>query len=142
MKIRHFLSAMEHERIHRAVQAAEANTSGRIIVYIGRHRTRDALAEGHRLFRKLGMEMDDKKTGLLFFIAPKAQTFSVIGGTTLHERLGQEWWDALAAKIGAQFREGRFTDGLVSAIEEAGRVLHLHFKSDGALPSGPDIIEE
>jgi uncharacterized membrane protein len=140
MRVRHFLDKVEHERIHRAVQAAEEKTSGRIVVYIARRRASDPVAEGHRLFRKLGMETEKEKAGLLFFIAPKSQMFSVVGGTALHDRLGQEWWDALAEKIGAHFKEGRFTEGLISGVEEAGRILHLHFRDERppALRAGRD----
>lgn len=142
MKLRHFLDQIEHDHIHRAIQAAEENTAGRIVVYVGHRRVADPLAEAHRLFRKLALESGPEKAGLLLFVAPKTRKFAVLGGQALHEKLGQEWWDRLAEMMGKDFREGRYTAGLLAAIGEAGRVLHAHFPAGPRSSRGPDIIEE
>ena len=142
MKLRHFLDQIEHDHIHRAIQAAEENTAGRIVVYIGHRRVADPLAEARRLFRKLGLESDREKAALLLFVAPKTRKFAVVGGKALHEKLGQAWWDHLAEMIAQDFREGRYTAGLLAAIEEAGRVLQAHFPAAPHSSRGPDVIEE
>jgi uncharacterized membrane protein len=142
VKLRHFLDQIEHDHIHRAIQAAEENTAGRIVVYIGHRRVADPLVEARRLFRKLGLESGGDKAGLLLFVAPKTRKFAVLGGKALHEKLGQEWWDRLAEMIAKEFREDRYTAGLLAAIGEAGRVLHAHFSTAPHSSRGPDVIEE
>ena len=143
MKTRHFLNTVEHDRIHRAIQAAERETTGRIILFISHKNVGDALAEAHKIFVQHKLETAQEKAGLLIFLAPKSQTFAVVGGTALHEKLGQSWWDHLAGLIGARFKEGRYTDGLLEAIEEAGRALKAHFSGKRpAHPERPDILEK
>jgi uncharacterized membrane protein len=142
MKIHHFLNQVEHTRIDEAIRAAEHKTTGRIVVYVGRHHVDDPVVEGRRLFQKLHLETEKNKAALLLFIAPKAQKFSVTGGTALHEKLGQKWWDDLAAGLAGHFRAGRYTEGLLAAIEASGQVLQAHFSATGHATHRSQIIEE
>ncbi|MCE0497858.1 MAG: TPM domain-containing protein [Methylacidiphilales bacterium] len=146
MKVKHFLSALEHQRIHQAIQSAEEGSSGRIVVYISHRNVADPLAAAHHAFRKLKLETDTDdtdKNNLLIFVAPKTRKIAVVGGTALHEKIGQTWWDDLIALLTRHFKEGRYTDGLVDALQHAGQTLKSHF------PSGTphrharqDIVEE
>ena len=143
MKTKHFLNQLEHARIHRAITEAERGTSGDIVVYITHKPAPDALAAGQKIFagRKLEKAQDDNN--LLFFLAPKSQTFAAVGGKALHERVGQAWWDELAGLLGSHFRDGKFTDGLVAAIDRAGSALRQHFPADQVDRTGQsDIVEE
>ncbi|MEO8217217.1 MAG: TPM domain-containing protein, partial [Acidobacteriota bacterium] len=38
-----------------------------------------------------------------------------------------DFWDKVVSRIGISFREGRFTEGIVAAIDDAGALLELHF---------------
>jgi uncharacterized membrane protein len=142
MKLKHFLDSLEHDRVHQTIQAAEKGTSARIVVYISHKNAADPMLAAQAVFKKLGLETAEKKTGLLFFVAPKTQKFAVLGGTALHEKLGQIWWDRLSDSLRAHFQRGSFTDGLVAALEEAGRDLKTHFPSAQSRPGGEiDLIE-
>jgi uncharacterized membrane protein len=143
MKIKHFLSALEHDRIHRAIQSAEDGTSADIVLYISHRHVRDPLAAAHLEFRKLRLEHATAQNSLLIFLAPKSQKFAVVGGTALHDKVGQLWWDDFIALLTRHFKEGKFTDGLVAAIEHAGRALQTHFPATNPDRTGQqDIVEE
>ena len=143
MKIKHFLSALEHDRLHRAIQSAEESTSGDIVLYISHRRISDPLAAAHEEFRKLRLDAATAQNSLLIFLAPKTQKFAVVGGTALHEKVGQVWWDDFIAELTRQFKEGRFTEGLVAAIEHAGTALKTHFPASTTDRTGQkDIVEE
>lgn len=143
MKTKHFLSALEHSRVHTAIQAAEQGTSGDIVVYITHRRVSDPLAAAHAEFRKLGLETATNKDSFLLFVAPTSQKFAVIGGTALHDKAGQPWWDHLSALLSRHFKEARYTDGLVAAIEQAGQKLKQHFPAQKTNRTGQqDIVEE
>ena len=143
MKVKHFLNAVEHARVHGAIRDAEAGTSGDIVVFITRRGVTDALVAANREFRKLRLETATDKNSLLIFLAPKSQKFAVVGGTALNEKVGQAWWDAVVALLGRHFREERYTDGLVAAIEEAGNAMRLHFPATHPDRHGQkDIVEE
>jgi uncharacterized membrane protein len=143
MKVKHFLSTLEHDRVHRAIQSAEEDASGQIVVFISRHNVEDPLAAANHEFRKLRLETAADKNGLLIFLAPKSQKFAVVGGAALHEKVGQAWWDELIALLTRHFKESRYTDGLVATIEQAGRALKTHFPARAPDRSDRrDIVEE
>ena len=143
MKVKHFLDALEHARVHAAIKAAEEGTSGDIVVYITHKRVEDPLPVANHEFRKLHLETATRKDSVLLFLAPKSQKFAVVGGTALHDKVGQAWWDHLGALLARHFKEGRYTDGLVAAIEQAGQKLKQHFPSHTTDRTGQqDIVEE
>jgi uncharacterized membrane protein len=143
MKVRHFLSKLEHDHVHRAIRLAEAGTSGDIVLYISRGQTENPLAAANREFRKLKLDRAREQNSFLIFLAPKSQKFAVVGGTALHEKVGQAWWDELAALLTRHFREHCYTDGLVAAIEQAGQALKTHFPATGTNRAGQrDIVEK
>jgi uncharacterized membrane protein len=141
VKLKHFLNRLEHDRVHRAVQSAEKETSVRIVVYISHRRVTDPMKAGHQVFKKLKLETEKEKAGLLFFIAPQSRKFAVLGGTALHEKLGQAWWDRLAQMLSADFQREKFTDGLVSALDEIAPALKSHFPARSH-PSGESEVVE
>ena len=143
MKTRHFLNELEHARVHEAIRQAETGTSADIVVCITHKAVPDALAEAQAVFtlRHLQKAVDDNS--LLIFLAPKSQTFAVVGGKALHQRVGQAWWDELARLLRQHFRIGAYTDGLVEAIELAGEALQRHFPADNVDRTGQsDIVDE
>jgi uncharacterized membrane protein len=143
MKVKHFLSALEHDRVHRAIKSAEEGTSGDIVVYITHRKVEDPLAEANREFRKLRLDAAADKNSLLILVAPKSQKFAFVGGTALHEKVGQAWWEELIALLTRYFREGSYTEGLIAAIEQAGRALQTHFPAGSTDRTGQkDIVEE
>jgi uncharacterized membrane protein len=143
MNVKHFLNKVQHERVHRAIKSAEEGTSGDIVVYISRRKMEDPLAAANHEFRKLRLETAKEKNSLLIFLAPKSQKFAVVGGTALHEKMGQSWWTELIALLTRHFKEGHYTDGLAATIEQAGRALKNHFPADAPDRTGQkDIVEE
>jgi uncharacterized membrane protein len=143
MKIRHFLRGVEHERVQKAIQAAEQGNSGDVVVYVSHHRVDDAMTAAHQVFRKRRLENAQAKNSLLIFIAPRSQKFAVVGGTALHEKVGQMWWDELSAVLARHFREDRYTEGLVAALEKSGEALRIHFPDNASDRTGQqDIVEE
>jgi uncharacterized membrane protein len=143
MKTKHFLNAVEHDRVHRAIRAAEKGTSGDVVLFISHRPVSDALAEAEREFSKLRLDTAAEQNGLLIFLAPESQTFAAMGGSALHAQVGQAWWDELVALLGRHFKAGRYTDGLVAALEKSGHVLRRHFPSTAVDRTGQfDIVEE
>jgi uncharacterized membrane protein len=143
MKPEHFLSEIQHDRVRAAIQAAEQGTSARVVVYVSHHPAEDALAAAHGKFRDLCLESEKENANLLLFFSPGSRSFAVVGGTALHDRLGQVWWDRLSELLGRHFQEGQYTEGLLAAIGEAGRAFKAHFAfGSPAPPDQPDVIED
>jgi uncharacterized membrane protein len=143
MKVKKFLNHVEHERVHRTIKSAEEGTSGDIVVFITHRNIKDPVAAANLEFRKLRLETAEDKNSLLIFLAPKPQKFAVVGGTALHAKVGQAWWNELIALLTHHFKKGRFTDGLVATIEHAGLALKTHFPASAPDRTGQrDIVEE
>ena len=127
MKPKVFISQVDDAKIVEAIARAERQTSGEIRVFISEQEAPDALAEAKKQFTLLGMEKTEQRNGVLIFIAPKSQTFAVVGDVGVHSKCGANFWDATAGRIRALFKEGKFTEALLAAIESIGEVLKGHF---------------
>jgi len=143
MKIKHFLSAVDHHRIHQAIRSAEEGTSGTIVLFISHRNVKDSLAAANHEFQKLRLEATKGQNSLLIFLAPKSKKFAVVGGAALHDKMGQSWWNDLVALLAGHFKESRYTDGLLDIIEQAGSALKTHFPDNATDRTGHrDIVEE
>jgi len=143
MKVKHFLSSVDHDRIHQAIKTAEQGTSSDIVLFISHRRVEDPLSAANDEFKKLHLETATDRNSLLIFLAPKSQKFAVVGGTALHDKVGQAWWDELIALLTRHFKENRYTEGLLASLEKAGHVLKTHFPAEAPDRTGQrDIVEE
>jgi uncharacterized membrane protein len=144
MRTKEFLSQLDHARIVDAIKEAEAKTSGQIRVFVQRGELgSDPVSAAQEKFQKLGMQATTERNGVLIFVAPRAQKFAVIGDEGVHRKCGDEFWRQLVERMRAHFQKDKFTDALVEAIEDAGKLLARHFPKTTAgsneLPD--DIIE-
>ncbi len=143
MRTKDFLRKLEHDRIVRAIRAAEAKTSGEIRVFIQRGEVDDAFAAAKKQFEKLRMTSTRDRNAVLIFVAPRSQTFAVIGDTGIHERGGDEFWQRLVDAMREHFKAENFTDAVVHAINQTGELLGQHFpRGSDDRNELPDVIEE
>jgi uncharacterized membrane protein len=128
MRTRDFLSRIEHNRIVCAIKEAEAKTSGQIRVYVQRGEfAGDPVIEAQEQFQKLGMQATKARNGVLIFVLPRARKFAVLGDEGVHQKCGDKFWQQLVERMRAHFQNENFTEALVEAIEEAGKLLVGHF---------------
>jgi uncharacterized membrane protein len=127
MKHKEFLSKLQHEAIVKAIGAAEARTSGEIRVVVARAPAADALAAAQKQFARLGMHRTKLRNGVLIFIAPRSQTFAILGDAAIHEKCGETFWKTLSEEMTAHLKRGEFTTALTHVIGKAGSLLAEHF---------------
>ena len=156
MQTKSFLGALDHERIVKAIQDAEARSRGEVRVHVSTRAVEDApppsrpseaavQAAAARRFEALGMTRTAERNGVLLFVAPVSQTFAVIGDEAIHARCGPDFWKEVAAAVEADFRAGRFTDGIVKGVARVGEALATHFpRTPGAADTNelPDEVTE
>ena len=145
MRTKEFLSKLEHDRIGQAIREAESNTSGEIRVYIQRGKfSADPLTAAQRKFHQLGMHKTHERNAVLIFVAPRAHKFAVVGDKAIHEKCGDALWQRVIDQMRTHFQNEKFTDALVEAIQEIGKVLAEQFPktsiNDNELPD--DVIEQ
>ena len=130
MKRRVLMQIVDSESIKKAIQAAETRTSGEIRVSVSPFFWGNVGKVARRAFARMHMTSTRERNGILFFVVPSRRRFAVIGDQGIHDKVGQEFWDRLAATLSARFRGGKFTEGLVEAITECGEQLASHFPYD------------
>jgi uncharacterized membrane protein len=144
MRTKKFLSQLDHDRIINAIKDAEAKTSGQIRVYVQRGELEgDPVIAAQEKFGKLGMAATRERNAVLIFVVPRAQKFAVIGDEGVHKRCGDEFWQRLVNRMRVHFQHENFTDALVEAIEETGKLLARYFPRKSASTNElPDNIVE
>lgn len=132
MKTTAFLKALDNERIVAAIRAAEARSRGEIRVHVTNQPDVEVEAAARAQFEKLEMTQTALRNGVLIYVAPRSQRFAVIGDSGIHERCGAGFWRDVAAAMEADFRAGRFTDGIIEGVTEAGDALARYFPREDA----------
>ena len=122
-----FIKQLDSKRIKDAITAAELLTSGELRIVIHRKDVADPVATARDEFARLKMFRTRERNAVLILVAPKSRKFAIYGDEAIHAKCGQPFWDEVTAAMTGFFREGKFTEGLIHAIEHAGQILARHF---------------
>jgi uncharacterized membrane protein len=122
-----FFSSQEQEDIKQAIMNAELDTSGEIRVHIENSFTGDVLDRAAFVFKQLGMTNTALRNGVLIYLSVKNRRFAIIGDSGIHKVVPENYWTDIKADMLNNFRENRFTDGLIDAITATGYHLKKHF---------------
>jgi uncharacterized membrane protein len=143
MHRRKLLQQLDVDRIRKAIEDAEKETSGEIRVSVARFFWGRVRPAAEQTFRRLGMTRTKDRNGILFFVVPSRRRFVVLGDEAIHAKVGQDFWDGIAAAMSADFRKADFTGGLIRGIKKAAAGLTAHFPYDGATDVNelPDDID-
>ncbi len=114
-------------QIVEAIRQAELKTSGEIRVHIQKKCGADSLRDARRLFRKLGMHRTQNKNAVLLFIAADSHRFAIIGDEGIHRHVGESFWDKTRDGLAQAFLQGRFKEGIMSAVYDIGDQLRIFF---------------
>ena len=124
---------VDEQAVKRAIEEAERQSSGEVRVSVSTYFWGDVRRTAESAFVRLGMDRTAKRNGILFFVVPSRRAFVVLGDEGIHAKVGQTFWDAIAAAMSTRFKKGDFTGGLVHGITEAGKRLAEHFPYEGEL---------
>jgi len=122
-----FADQLDTNRIEQAIAAAERLSSGELRVVIQRGSVADPVTTARTEFARLEMFRTRERNAVLILVAPESRNFAIFGDDAIHAKCGQAFWDEVAAAMTGYFRDGKFTDGLVHAIDHAGSLLAKHF---------------
>jgi uncharacterized membrane protein len=135
---------LDFARIEAAIAEAERHTSGEVRVSIAPWFWGNVERAANRAFVRLGMTQTAQRNGILIFIVPARRTFVVRGDDGIHDKVGQQFWNDIAAALSEHFKQGEFTEGLLRAIAEIASQLSTHFPHQGSrdineLPNKVDV---
>ncbi len=123
------LTEKNKERIARAIQQAEKNTSGEVRLYIeGKIKKKTSVFNrAVEVFHQLGMQKTTLRTGVLVYVALDDREFAIIGDQGIHEKVRQDFWDKERDEMIAYFKQGDIIGGIVYFIGQIGIRLQEHF---------------
>jgi len=139
---RTFLRRLDAPAVEQAIARAEARTSGEIRVSIARFFVGNSRRLAEHAFRRLGMHATQDRNGVLLLIAPSRRQVVVLGDAAIHALVGDAFWTEIAARVVTRFREGRFTDGVVGAVDAIGEVLARHFPAGAEAGDNPNEVPD
>lgn len=122
-----FLTEAEQGEVVAAIQAAEKETSGEIRVHLDRSAKGNINRKAVAIFRWLKMHKTAARNGVLVYIAVEDQQFAIIGDQGINQVVPEGFWDSTRDEMARAFKQGRFAQGVVSGIREAGAQLRTHF---------------
>ncbi len=139
--IYHFFSDDDFLRISSKIKDAEKTTSGEIRVSIREkkqfmHRKKDIRRLAEEEFYKLNMHNTRDKTGILLYLLLYNRQFYILADEGINSKVSQETWDKVRDNIQTKFKDGHYTKGILSGIEQVGKILSAHF------PIKPDDTNE
>lgn len=134
---------LDETRVIEAIRRAERTSSGEIRVSVASFFWGDVEKAARKAFVRLGMDRTAQRNSVLIFLVPSRKRFAVVGDEGIHAKVGQAFWNDLAACLSSHFRHEEFTEGLVQGITMVGERLAEHFPWEGAADRNelPDDVD-
>lgn len=126
-KVEEFLTAAEEQEIIQAILDAEKNTSGEIRVHLEAHTKKELLERAKEVFHFLKMDNTKEENGVLIYVAVNDKKFSICGDRGIDKVVPENFWNSTRDTIESHFKNGRFKQGLIAGILNAGKELEAHF---------------
>jgi uncharacterized membrane protein len=136
MTAKDFFSEEQKQRIRKAIEEAENNTSGEIRVHMENTCKGEALDAAADIFKSLKMHETALRNGVLIYLAVKDHKFAILGDKGINEKVPADFWESTRDAMLTEFKAGRFTEGLCTGILQAGEKLKTHF------PRNSDDVNE
>src|SRR5689334_6105401 len=99
MNVLEFVMHLDDDRIVQAIREAELRTSGEVRVYVSKEKAPDPLDSAIGQFHRMGMRQTRERNGVLVFVAPKSQTFAIVGDEGIHQKCGPDFWNAIVDEM-------------------------------------------
>ena len=138
MTKRRLLARLDTARIERAIADVERRTRVELRVSIAGLFWGSPQRLAERAFTRLGMSATRDRNAVLLVLAPWRRRLVVLGDEGLRSRVEDSFWGAVVAAAAAELAAGRFTEGVLAAVETVGRALATHFPA--AAGANPDEL--
>ncbi|MBS80788.1 MAG: TPM domain-containing protein [Variovorax sp.] len=147
--VRRVLPADALARLAARVGASERRHSGEIRICIEAglpmsylRREAPARQRAVTLFGKLRVWDTEHNNGVLIYLLLAEHAIEIVADRGIDARVSDDDWRAMAQRMGAAFREGRFEDGLTQALEEMSALLVEHFPLRDDEPDRNELPDE
>ena len=122
-----FLTDEENQRVVQAIHTAEEHTSAEIRIHIENKCDTNALERAKIVFKHLKMQETEQQNGVLIYCATGTRRIAIYGGKGIYSLVPEDYWDDIIQLILVYFRQKRYADGLIAAIQEVTARLSEFF---------------
>jgi uncharacterized membrane protein len=128
----HFFDDDDFLLISNKIKETEKVTSGEIRVALKESvpffkKNKDIGKLAQEEFYNLKMNETRDKTGILIYILLSSRRFYIVADEGINSRVEQKTWDDIRNNMESQFKIGHFVEGVVTTIDNVGRVLSQFF---------------
>ena len=127
MKAQHFLKQLNRKLLVKAIQEAERDNSGDVVLYISHEKITEPVPAAQKLFAKLNLHHTEPQNSFLILLCPESRNFALIAGGDFHTKVTNEWWSTLTQSLSAAFKANELTPGLEQLLRKVGAVQRDHF---------------
>jgi uncharacterized membrane protein len=147
----HFTDAVD-ATIESAIRAAESRTSGEIRFAIETSLDLPELWAGLsareralEVFSQLRVWDTELRNGVLIYVLMADRNVEIVADRGAATRISTAEWEALCGMVENHYRAGRFQEGSIAVVTEAGRLLEREFPPGGPrdrdeLPNQPTLL--
>ncbi|OOV20272.1 TPM domain-containing protein [Flavobacterium sp. LM4] len=128
-KVEDFLSKEDEQAIVEAICLAEKNTSGEIRVHIEKTTSKVPFDRALEVFHELRMDETKLQNGVLFYFAVEDKNFVICGDKGINDLVADDFWNCTKDVMTNHFKSGKFKQGIVDGILNAGEQLKKYFPS-------------
>ena len=125
--MKRLLSRDQEQRLVAAIQAAEKETSGEIVVLFHRRSKGDIYDEAQRQFLKRRLDRTAERNGVLILVAPGQRKLAILGDEGINARVPDGFWDDILAAMSKRFADDDCIGGLEEGVAAVGSQLQTYF---------------
>lgn len=118
-----FLTEEQEQQIIEAIGRTENRTSGEVRVHIEHHCPQEPLERAATIFHDLGMDLTERKNGVLIYVASEDHKAAVFAGRGIHRQVEESFWQDVLDILLGHFKKGAFEEGIEKAVDKVGHKL-------------------
>ncbi len=128
------------KRIEEAVKASERRHRGEIRFAVETtlplgHLRMSSRQRARQVFAHLDVWDTAENTGVLIYVQLVDRRIEIVADRGIASRVAQSEWDQVCRAMEREFREDRYVEGALQAIEAVTRILERHFPPRDANPN-------
>jgi len=127
MAVSNLFTNDDKQRIKKAIEKAELNTSGEIRVHIESNCKIDVLDRAAEVFSQLNMHKTAQRNGVLFYLSIEDRKFAILGDVGINTKTPDNFWEDIKSTMLTEFKNNQIISGLEKGIDMAGLQLKEHF---------------
>src|ERR1043165_9603335 len=119
-----FFTIEEKQQITDSIRHAEKMTRGEVRVFVeSKCSYMDAIDRAAELFFQLRMQKTDARNAVLVYVAMKDRQLPIFGDEGIHQKVGDEYWNAEINKMITNFNKENYAAGISEVVNDVGEAL-------------------